>query len=296
MAAEMNNHIYRVHTHDGRVLFSLQCATRPEAPSDSYPCNQSHMRASLVLVTAGEGMLSIEGNERAVREGDLILIRHRELHHLLAKPGCGLEAVDISISPVPIMPPNSEWADQRLSKLFFSTDPDFDHLLPHGNLHCAEMTAIIRRMQVECFLERPNEYALRALFLQLLSRLPQVVDIDRLTDHGAAAKHTIMIANAVAYISHNLTRDITLTKIAQNAGMEVSRFSEVFKSIQGISPWNYVLRERIKLAKGYLRENECYYSITQIAAMSGFENLSNFNKVFKAVVGMTPSEYRKGGA
>ncbi len=289
----MNSCRYDIKTNDDRILYKLSLASRPNKTNEEYPEHHSNFGASIVYIAGGEGTVNISDNEYRVAKGDLVLIRSMEPHHIFSLAGSELAVADLSFSPIPIMPPNSEWMDKRLSKLFFSMDKEFQNILPPDNPLTAEIAEEIKGICNEASKEKPNDYLLKAKFLAILSRLPQIFDIDKLTDHGNASKYTLIIANSVAFINSNLTRDISVKKIANNANMETSRFSEIFKSIHGISPWNYVLNARIKLAKSYLRENECYYSITQIASMAGFENLSNFNKIFKSIVGMAPSEYRK---
>lgn len=58
--------------------------------------------------------------------------------------------------------------------------------------------------------------------------------------------------------------------------------------------YNYVNQHRIKYAENMLKDpEESEESILMIAYNSGFQSKTSFNKAFKSINGLTPSEYRK---
>ena len=64
-----------------------------------------------------------------------------------------------------------------------------------------------------------------------------------------------------------------------------------FKMVTGIAPYEYLVIRRIEYALNLLKETNM--SIVEVPAHCGFNNLANFNRVFRKINGMTPSEYRK---
>ncbi|MFC4698904.1 helix-turn-helix domain-containing protein [Glaciecola siphonariae] len=99
------------------------------------------------------------------------------------------------------------------------------------------------------------------------------------------------ISSLENYIQKQLNRDISLKELADLANMSESHFSRKFKSSYGLSPYQYVLNERINEAKRLLRNT--HYSLSDIADMVGFSSQAHFNSVFKKTVGITPLKYRK---
>ena len=69
--------------------------------------------------------------------------------------------------------------------------------------------------------------------------------------------------------------------------MSKSNFFKAFKLELGISCLDYIIRERLKLAKQFL--NNHFNSISEAAYKSGFNNLNYFSEVFKKFEGLTPS-------
>jgi AraC family transcriptional regulator len=78
--------------------------------------------------------------------------------------------------------------------------------------------------------------------------------------------------------------------LARTAGMSSHYFSELFKQTTGVSPHQYVLRQKIERAKKHLRDPNA--NVIEASAMTGFIDQSYFTKVFRRVVGVTPTDFR----
>ena len=100
------------------------------------------------------------------------------------------------------------------------------------------------------------------------------------------------LRRVLEYMDSNLGKDVSLSVLAAVAGMGPHYFSELFKQSTGISPHQYVLRRKIERAKRLLRDPAI--SVVQISALTGFVDQSNFTKVFRRVVGLTPTAFRAG--
>lgn len=92
------------------------------------------------------------------------------------------------------------------------------------------------------------------------------------------------------YIFSHLHDRITTQEIAGFLGMNASYLSELFHQCEGISIKNFILREKIGLAKNMLTYSG--YSYIEIAAYLGFSSQSHLGKQFKKLTGYTLSEYR----
>jgi AraC family transcriptional regulator len=92
------------------------------------------------------------------------------------------------------------------------------------------------------------------------------------------------------YIAASLDGNISLVQLSAIAGMSPHYFSELFKQSTGRTPHTYVLHQRIERAKQRLRDPAC--SIIDAGLDAGFENPSHFARVFRRLVGTTPSRFR----
>lgn len=96
---------------------------------------------------------------------------------------------------------------------------------------------------------------------------------------------------AIQYITENYKDDVTIDKLAEISHLSKSYFMNRFKQYFGIGAMEYIIQLRIKSACEALQNSN--KTITQISVECGFNNLSNFNRQFKKIVGCTPKEYRK---
>jgi AraC family transcriptional regulator len=93
------------------------------------------------------------------------------------------------------------------------------------------------------------------------------------------------------YIHAHLDRDIKLTELAALSGVSHYYFCRQFKRSLGISPYQYVLQQRVERAKQLLKFRDV--AISEIALECGFANQSHFTKHFRKLTGITPNRFRE---
>ena len=98
------------------------------------------------------------------------------------------------------------------------------------------------------------------------------------------------LKRVLEYIDANLGEDISLSALAQVAGMGPHYFCDLFRQSIGLSPHRFVLRQKLERAKKLLRNPKT--SVIEISAILGFADQSYFTKVFHRAVGVTPTEFR----
>ncbi len=92
------------------------------------------------------------------------------------------------------------------------------------------------------------------------------------------------------YISKNLASKITIDDMANIMHMEKGHFSKQFKKNFNITPMNYLQIERINRSLSLLEHTDL--PISKISEHVGFVNQKSYNKTFKLVTDLTPTEYR----
>ncbi|MGM9664274.1 MAG: helix-turn-helix domain-containing protein [Eubacteriales bacterium] len=101
---------------------------------------------------------------------------------------------------------------------------------------------------------------------------------------------TSKIQNSVDYILSNYKRsDLTVKEIASRSFMSEVYFRKLFKKEYGISPQKYMINLRIQNAVGLISTG--YYSLSEVAFASGYNDYKYFSVEFKKTMGVSPSEY-----
>lgn len=93
------------------------------------------------------------------------------------------------------------------------------------------------------------------------------------------------------YLQTHIHESVSLEELAQRFFMSRSYLTRSFRNVTGFSVVEYMTYIRIQKAQQLLRESD--RSITEIADLCGFGNITYFEKVFKTTTGHTPVQYRK---
>ena len=97
----------------------------------------------------------------------------------------------------------------------------------------------------------------------------------------------------IDYIEANLDYDISLSRVASEAGLSQWHFQRIFKALTNETLKTYIRSRRLALALDKLLTTD--QRILDIALAAGYESQESFTRVFKETFGLTPNEYRKIG-
>ena len=106
---------------------------------------------------------------------------------------------------------------------------------------------------------------------------------------GGLAKYKLN--RVISLINENLERDFKLTDLATVVEMSPYHFARMFKQSTGITPHQYLVRQRINKAKELLRQTKM--AIADIGYAIGYQNPSHFAKVFRQQTKVSPTAYRQ---
>jgi len=107
-----------------------------------------------------------------------------------------------------------------------------------------------------------------------------------------ATERAAIVTKICRYIDAG-TGTPTLAQLSQRAGMSAYHFHRVFKSVTGLSPRSYVLARRAQRLSGELRRGG---SVTRAILDAGYNSGGHFYATSSQLLGMTPRNYRDGGA
>lgn len=254
--------------------------------SKRYYREHYHTACELSLFLKGYGTYTIENKEYEFSPGDVFLFGSNEPHCITAMYE-ETEILNIHFEPQ-ILWENAN--TMELMALFLSRNEKFENAFRNDEFLKQQILSLENEVQ----LRKPG-HIIKAKY-HLFSALIHIMrayncttdDIELSTKHHSTTK---AIKKALAHIDNNLDKKITLNELAEIANVSENYFSSLFKKLNGISPWDYIVLKRIEKAIELLETTD--KNKIDIAEMCGFTSSSNFYKAFAKVTGKTPSEYVK---
>lgn len=257
----------------------------------------SHLAVEIDIFGDGcQGIYVIGEKTYEIHAGDIFILRSNEEHSIIhLEEGSPCICTGLQFSPDFIWSPNNGLGDMSyLYELFLGNSRSFCHKLPVEQ----ESTRRIREQLqdiVEEFHSQPQEYDMMVR-VKLISVLILVAREFQQENGESAELHIgrekrLLVEKALNYMDSHLSEPITLKEIAENVHMSPSYLSQLFKTLNGFSMWEYMVAKRLEQAKKLLLESE--ERILDISLKCGFNTITNFNRAFKRDCGMSPKEYRK---
>lgn len=99
------------------------------------------------------------------------------------------------------------------------------------------------------------------------------------------------VENAMDYIRIYLHRKLSVAELSDYLNIDRSYLTALFKKAVGISPQQYIIQEKMRIACEYLETTD--YDVSYIAQSVGYEDLFVFSHAFKKSVGVSPAHYRR---
>lgn len=163
----------------------------------------------------------------------------------------------------------------------------------HAHLtNTPELTGTLERLVAVSRTTNAAKDVLAGFTLQeLLVRLMQTQARQLLFQDYAKHLTTHRFAAVVHYIKRHLTEPLPVEKLSAVACMSKATFFRLFKREFGLTPVEYIVRERLAEAKRLL----CHplATVAEVCLRAGFNNLSYFQALFKKYEGLTPGAYKK---
>jgi len=171
----------------------------------------------------------------------------------------------------------------------WSLDKNTSHLL-----HDQDINVLVHRL-IQTFVNNTNskDVLLDLMIQELVVRLLQTKAKHLLISSKSSLAKDSRMGAVIQYIKENLTkRDLSVNVLADKACMSASHFHRKFKNTLGISPIDYLNNEKIKFSKRLIKDRKDL-PLNEVAFLSGFNNVSYFNRKFKEFEQLTPSRYKR---
>jgi AraC family transcriptional regulator len=248
-------------------------------PSHSWP------KTTLLYVTGGDASLRWKHrgvwNVDPVAAGAVSIVR-RDVEIQAAEPSAAFPVMVLQLDGAKfqdLAPAQVQAIDQSLGSAQGAQDA---HL-------AALLSAMSAEVRAGCPSGRLYGESISIAFLAYLAGRYATPQREPGRDAGLSAAEMRAV---VAHIQDNLAGAISVTELACLLRMSPSHFARVFKAAFGVTPYQFVMRERVAGAKRLIAD--AALSASQVATELGFSSQSHFAKVFRQFTGVTPKQYKAG--
>lgn len=258
----------------------------------------SHQWLEISIVKSGNGVYHVEDRFYEMHRGDVFLFNNIEKHGIYRiDPPEVMKNMVIHFEPSFVYFSEGDFFDYRFLKIFFERTENFENRLDRNNPNTREVGNLLLEIEKEFVEKREGfELAIKVKLLNILVILMRYYGYTNTGENSYLSQKTSIdsVRLLVDYINKNFAEDITLGDLAKMVNMNATYLSALFSKYNGISIWTFLCKTRVSRAMEYLKSSDT--SILKIASLCGFNNSSNFNRVFKKISGVSPSEYRSKGS
>ncbi|WP_298368376.1 helix-turn-helix transcriptional regulator [uncultured Lutibacter sp.] len=252
-----------------------------------YEKLHQHKEIQISVVLKGEGTFIIGDCVGTFKEQDIFVLGENLPHVFKRDASCVKETEMVTLF----------FAKNAFGELFFSL-PEFENFKKFfeksdlGYKVLSNKTELSNLMSGIGLLPKYNQFISFLEILRLISesekqKLSSLINLKKYA--GDEGKR---MSDIFQYTMNNFQKEVSLQDVADIANMTPNAFCRYFKQRTNKTFVNFLIDIRIGNAcKLLAKKNDL--SITEISYKSGFNNLANFNRKFKAIKGITPSDYRK---
>lgn len=262
------------------------------APARRTYSAHRHTSFEIAIFKKGRGIYCCNNKLLDFQAGDIFIFSTNE-EHFISEISEEMLVMNLHFEPQYIYSFVQLCEDNSVLRIFFDRSDRFCNRLPREHAVTKQLVRCFEELENE-FFNRPDNYEMM-IKIKILSMLVLMTRelgyVNAVSKKGTPqTKCSDELMKVMDYINCNFESDISLEKLSHVGHMSPNYLCAVFKQMNGMTIWEYILIRRIDEAKRLLRSSN--ESILSIQFSCGYRSSSNFNKAFKRLVGMSPSEYR----
>jgi len=248
-----------------------------------------HSEVAIALVRTGSMTLETTTNSYSLNQGDIYFISPNQKYRIAENRNAVVDVILLNLSnPASV---TQEYISQSFIRgLTTGNCTHFAKVTPEDAFY-AEMLDDLRAVtqaeteKFEFFQLLVHGKMYEIFYILFANNYIEILDVE------TQGKKYRALRRITEYINENFCENISLDTIAQTTGLSRYYVSHLFKELMNTTFVNYVNELRLTRAAMLLTTTDT--PIIEIAGMSGFNNISNFNRAFKMYYDTTPSKYRK---
>lgn len=251
--------------------------------------NHFHDEIELLLVTKGKKRFEINDENIFLDKGDCIFV-NRRVPHITETLVDGTIDILLQLNVENLMLDEKSRVNKYLTLILSEKETEY-FVFRNGTEAAKEISSCMKNISEEYLAGKKacNTYIKAELYhiVGFLCRNGIIKESGFLHVKEDMGK----IKDALLFVEKNYAKQITLDEISDVVNMNPSYFCRYFKKFTGKTIMEYINFVRICKAESFLASTKD--SVIEISMEVGFSSASYFNRVFKNINGISPTEYRK---
>lgn len=235
----------------------------------------------------GKFNLIVDNSSYEFEEGDIAIVGSGQVHKITNSADKIGQYLVIKFEPQLLSPSPMNDKNTNYALPFMFNNLGKQHIFKAESIPSDLKSALLQMTTEIKNKEYGYELALKKSLYQLLLYIVRTVNNK---ENTVSSKSFFKIRKVLNYIHSNSDKPIDVRQLAQTAHLEYCYFSRMFKQLTQMTCTRYINNVRINKSIEYLLSSDI--SITDVAIMSGFTNVSYYIKQFKQLKKITPSQYR----
>ena len=280
----------KIYTLYSNKFKTTTLTLRHEMVEDGFCDSDGCLR--MLYIAEGDGRVAYDDETVHFSSGDIFLFDNNKEFRILSSPDTEIYLLKFNVSNFI----NAEYIVFQKSNVskFLSRIESSVEKLRAIHINTKKIQDAIHMIADELENQTGSTYYVVSSYVLLIIALTMQYLLDELDTGGInRSPYYKNIKKSIVYIEENLSKKLTLEELAQVANMGKTNYSIAFKSITGMTVWEYVLNTRIDFASSCFVEKNGDLNVTDVALMSGFDNVAHFSKIFKRIKGSTPRDFKK---
>lgn len=279
--------LYQEKKEHGSALFPFNiypCAIPDDF--DTVPLHW-HNSMELIYIKGGKGLAQVALDVMEARAGDIFVLPPKTLHGLRQSPGKRMEYENFIFSTTLLGGADDLCVQQYLMPLQ-SGRLRLPVRISLEDAGYPALSTCLTDAEELCRTRRSGfELGVKGAMLRFMALL---LSGQNLPSASPDSVNSLRLRKLLQRIEDNCAASLTVPDAAAVCGCSASHFMRWFKRMTGTTFGAYLNERRLAAAAELLRTTDD--TVLSVAEQAGFENLSNFNRRFKARYGMTPRQYR----
>lgn len=249
-----------------------------------------HNSMEIIYVKQGTGIVQVDFETYTAESGDIFFVLPGHLHALRSVPQKRMEYENIIFDMTFLGSDKVDICSQKYLQPIINDKICFPSRIRKSDSSYSSVSACLDASDRLCSL-RPDGYELgvKGHLMVLFSILFQMTMEQ--TEKIADDKDVEKLKTVLLRIERDYDKKLTVEQMAEECGYSASHFMRWFKDMTGSGFAGYLIEYRLSKAALALRDTND--TILDISERTGFDNLSNFNRLFKKKFDMTPSRFRR---